>query len=124
MTGLTTLRVLLNDQTAAEFADSDLQVFLDTAGFTGVAGDSTIYLAAMLATQSLVVKYASLPVHQVSIGGFETSLGRTQARFLESQADRWYQLYLDAPACGVAEENLSGFNELTIIRNWVLKHEG
>jgi hypothetical protein len=124
-TGITSLRLLINDQSASEFTDNELQTFLDTAGYTGEGDpvDAAIFLAAALASNSLVVKYGSVPVQEVSIGGFQTSAGRTQVRYLQQQADRFYQLYIDTPAFAIAEENLSGFNELEIIRNWVLRNE-
>jgi hypothetical protein len=115
------LRILLNDQSSTEFTDSELQTFLDIAQYSGVLSDSALFLAASLGTNSLVVKYGSIPVQEVSIGGFQTSAGRTQVRYLESQADRFYQLYIDAPAFGIAEDNLSSFNELAILRNWILR---
>jgi len=123
--GVTALRLLINDQNATEFQDSDLQIFLDSAGYTGDGDpvDSALFLAASLASNSLVVKYGSVPVQEVSIGGFQTSAGRTQVGYLQQQADRFYQLYIDTPAFAIAEENLSGFNELEIIRNWVLRNE-
>jgi hypothetical protein len=120
-TGIALLRILINDQNSAEFQDSELQGFLDAAEYSGDVGDSAIFLAASLATNSLVVKYGSIPVQEVSIGGFQTSAGRTQVRYLEAQADRFYQLYIDAPAFGIAEDNVSSFNELAILRNWILR---
>jgi len=119
--GVNALRILLNDQSAVEFTDSELQTFLDIAQFSGTLDDSALFLAASLGTNSLVVKYGSIPVQEVSIGGFQTSAGRTQVRYLESQADRFYQLYIDAPAFAIAEDNLSAFNELAILRNWILR---
>ena len=130
MTDLQKLRVLINDMESTEFSDDQLQAFLDAAatvessaaGAT-ISGNGNLFLAASLAVRSLVTKYASIPIQEVSIGGFQASVGRTQARFLEAQADAWYQLYIDTPAFAIAEENLSGFNELTIIRNFVLRTE-
>ena len=124
------LRVLINDSDAKEFTTDQIQSFLDqastiesSAAGTPLTGDGNLLLAAFLATQSLVVKYSTIPIQEVSIGGFQTSAGRTQVRMLEAQADRWYQAYIDTPAFAIAEDNLSGFNELTIIRNWVLRNE-
>jgi len=130
MDDITALRFLINDSEGKEFDDNGIQSFLDaaaqiesSAAGTPIAGNGNILLAASLATQSLVVKYGSIPVQEVSIGGFQTSAGRTQVRYLESQADRFYQMYIDTPAFAIAEENNSGYNELTIIRNWVLRNE-
>jgi hypothetical protein len=124
-TGVTQLRLLINDQTSTEFTDSQLQTFLDTAGYTGEGDpiDSAIFLAASIATNALVVKYGSVQIQEVSLGGFQASQGRSQVKYLQQQADRFYQLYIDTPAFAIAEENLSGFNELEIIRNWVLRNE-
>ncbi len=131
LSNIQALRYLINDQTAIEFDDIGIQSFLDAAAAiessaagTPISGDGNILLAASLATQSLVVKYSTIPIQEVSIGGFQSSVGRTQARFLETQADRFYQMYIDTPAFAIAEENNSGFNELTIIRNFVLRTEG
>jgi hypothetical protein len=128
---ITALRVLINDQDAKEFtADTDIQVFLDTAAQiesaaagTLLPGDGNLLLAASLALQSLVTKYGSIPIQEVSIGGFQSSVGRTQVRFLEQQAQRFYDMYIDTPAFAIIEENNCGYNELTIIRNWVLRNE-
>lgn len=130
MDSIQTLRILINDMDSAEFTDAQIQGFLDAAlayessvAGTPLTGDGNFFLAAHLAVSSLVTKYSSIPVQQVSIGGFQTSLGRTQARFLEGQAQRWYDLYINTPAFAIIEENNCGFNELTIIRNWVLRNE-
>lgn len=130
LTNLQALRVLINDSDGKEFDDDQIQGFLDIAASvesavaaTPISGDGNLLLAASFATQSLVVKYGSIPVQEVSIGGFQTSVGRTQARFLEQQAERWYQMYIDTPAFAMIEENNCGFNELTIIRNFVLRTE-
>ena len=119
--GISALRLLVNDQSSLEFSDSELQSFLDIAQFSGALSDSALFYAASLATKSLVVKYASIPIQEVSIGGFQTSVGRTQAKYLEAQADKFYQFYVDAPAFGIAEQNLSSFNELAILRGWILR---
>jgi len=124
------LRVLINDMDSKEFTDAQLQSFFDVAATyesaaagTPIAGNGSIFLAAAFATESLVVKYATIPITEVSIGGFQTSVGRTQARFLEQQAERWRDLYYNTPAFAIIEENNCGFNELTIIRNWILRNE-
>lgn len=124
------LRVLINDMESKEFTDDQIQGFLDTASQyessvaqTPLTGDGDLILAAFFATQSLVVKYSTIAVQEVSVGGFQTSVGRTQVRMLEAQADRWFQAYIDKPAFAIVEENNCGFNELTIIRNWVLRNE-
>jgi hypothetical protein len=128
MTDQDKLRLLINDQAKAEFTDDEIQGFLDTAAtlestVAGVAisGNGNLILAAYLATQSLVVKYSSVETRSVSIGGFQTSIGRSQVRMLEQQAERWYELYLNTPAFAIAEENNSAYNQLQMIRNAILR---
>ena len=129
MTNLQALRILINDPSLAEFTDDQLQGFLIAAAITesavagvSISGDGNLLLSASLATQALVVKYAKIQVQEVSIGGFQTSQGRRQVRMLEQQADRFYQMYLDAPAFAVAEENNTDYNEFYILREQIMKN--
>lgn len=128
MTDNEALRLLINDQASAEFTDGEIQGFLDAAAKvesiaagTTISGNGNVILAAYLATQSLVVKYASVETRSVSIGGFQTSIGRSQVRMLEQQAARWYELYLNTPAFAIAEENNTDYNQLMMIRNSILR---
>lgn len=116
MTDAQKLRLLINDQDSSEFSDDQLQAFLDVH-------DGSLFLAAASACDALVSKYSRIPVTQVSIGGFQTTSGRTQMRYLETMAERWRQLEYDTPAFAIAQENLSDFNQLIMIRNYILKTE-
>src|SRR6266567_1883799 len=113
MTDIEKVRVLIGDTQATEFADSDIQVYLDIEG-----GD--LLLSAALALDTLVAR-ADVTPHQVSIGKFQYSAGRTQIRQLTQQAEAFRKRAYETPAFAIAEENLSEFNQLILIRNWILK---
>jgi len=119
------LRALINDQAKAEFPDdSTIQTFLSTAAtIEGVDGDGNILLAASLAVGSLVGKYASVETKSLNIGGFQTTVGRSQVRMLEQQRQAFYQMYLDQPAFAIAEESSTDLNYWLMIRNQILKEE-
>lgn len=129
MNNITALRLLINDQSSKEFTDdADIQGFLDAAAVlesatagAQISGDGNLILAAYLAVQSLVAKYASVSTQSLSVGGFQASLGRSQVRMLEQLAKAWYDLYLNTPAFAIAEENNTDYNALMMIRNQVLR---
>ncbi len=123
MTNVEILRLLINDQAKVEFPDdSSIQGFLTAAAMReGLTGDGDMMLAASLAIGSLVAKYASVETQSVSIGGFQTSQGRSQVRMLEQQRAAFYQMYLDQPAFAIAEEASTHMNYWLQIRNQIVK---
>jgi hypothetical protein len=117
MTDVQKLRILIADPAGAsqQFSDSDLQFMLDL-------NDGSLYLAAAIACDTLASKVGS-SLQEVRIGDFMDSSGRNQVAALQAQAESWRTLEYETPAFAIAEENLSNFNELNIIRNYILRTE-
>ena len=117
MTDVQKVRVLIGDTgtdlTKQSLTDDQLEVYLDIE-----FGD--LLLAAALALDAMAAK-ADITPHQVSIGKFQYSAGRTQIRQLTQQAEAFRKRAYETPAFAVIEENLSSMNELIILRNWVLR---
>jgi hypothetical protein len=114
MDPVTAVRTLIGDTaTAKKFTDTEIQFFLDTA-------DGSLFLSASMACDALASKVSS-NLQEVRIGDFIDSSGRNQASALQSQAQRWRDLEYNTPAWAVVEEDLSDFNALIIIRNFVLR---
>lgn len=124
MTDLQKVRLLIGDQLSAAFTDDEIQTFLDLRSAEAGYNDQ-FYMAAYLALKSLASK-VSVALRSggtsVKIGDFETStdIGNLSKAILE-QAQGYYDLVMNTPAFAIAEENLSQFNELTIIRNWMFR---
>ena len=120
MTDSDRVRVLIGDDPAdvskREFTDDELGVFLDIE-----QGD--LLLAAALALDAMAAK-ADITPHQVSIGKFQYSAGRTQIRQLTQQAEAFRQRAYNTPAFGVIQENLNTTNALLMLRNSILRNFG
>jgi hypothetical protein len=111
------VRVLIgdNDPTDQDFSDDEIQTFLDTMS-------GSVFMACAVACDTAASRIGR-HLQEVKIGTFTDYSGRHQAAVLRTQADAWRQLEYDTPAFAVIEENTCGFNELVIIRNWVLRTE-
>ena len=126
MTPVQTVRLLIGDAASAAFtADSDIQAFLDLNSLYAGTNDQ-FYMAAYLALKSLGARLMIAlrgGGSSVKIGDFEFSseVSGIAKAFLD-QAQGYYDLVMNTPAFAIAEENLSSFNELRIIENWILKH--
>jgi hypothetical protein len=141
--GLTTLgqmRFLLGDITVgtANFQDEELNMVLNLtvaqlAGPAGVSGEvaygpslstnEVLFFACATAIDSLAARLASGTSGQtISIGDYKLT-GKDQVGVLKEIAQRFRDTITNMPAWGFVEENSCGFNELTIIRNWVLRTE-
>lgn len=115
MTSAEKLRFLIGDEgSERNFTDDQLQVLLDL-------NDGSLYLSAAVALEKLAAKAAS-GLTDITLGSLRINEA-SMVRALQDQASRFRTLEYDTPAFAVAEENLSGFNELTIIRNWILRTE-
>jgi len=102
-----------NGDPIGTFSDNDIQVFLDVSG-------GSLFLAAALALDSLAARAEATP-HQVTIGRFQYSAGRTQIRQLTAQAEAFRKLEYDTPACAIIEDNNSDFAALEMVRNQILR---
>jgi hypothetical protein len=132
------MRLLLGDtvQASANFQDEELQAILDTTDFI-LSGPSSasvfgsallpenevLFMACANAMDALAARVASSANGQtVKIGDYSIT-GKDQVQKLQDIAQRFRDAIENMPAWGVIEENLSGFNELLIMRNWILKTE-
>lgn len=107
------VRLLIGDQAKVKFNDDEVQYFLDS-------NDGSILFAAGTACDALAAKVGA-SLKEVQIGDFRDYSGRNQVAALQAQAQAFYKLECETPAFAVAEEGLSDFNYLTIIRNFVLR---
>jgi hypothetical protein len=142
--GLTTLgkmRFLLGDITlaGANFQDEELNMVLNLtiAQMSGPIGapnqvgyygpslmqNEVLFMACGTALDSLAARVASGTAGQtISIGDYKLT-GKDQVTQIKALADGFRTAINEMPAWGYIEDNSSGFNELTIIRNWVLRTE-
>lgn len=111
------LRFLLGDtvQATALFQDEELAMLL-------ALYSNSLYLSAAACCESLA-RRAATNANAVKIGDYQYSSESAAKHYLEL-AQRFRDAENDIPVFDVAEENLSGFNELAIIRNWVLRTDG
>jgi hypothetical protein len=120
MTDAEKLRILIGDNPAdesqQEFSDEELGVFLDVE-------NGELLLAAAMALDALAAK-ADITPHQVSIGKFQYSAGRTQIRQLTAQAEAFRKRAYETPAFAMIEENLSDANQYVILRDQILRSLG
>lgn len=132
------MRLLLGDtvQASANFQDEELQAILDITDFTlaGPRGsvsfggqtipeNEILFMACANAMDALASRVAATPNGQtVKIGDYSIT-GKDQVQKLQDIAQRFRDAIENMPAYGIVEENLSAFNELLIIRNWVLRTE-
>lgn len=137
-TPLMQMRMLLGDTNAASpnWQDEELNAIAAitqqqlAGGFNYVFGSTTIQVTAEVllvacanALDALAARVASGPNGQdIQIGDFNLT-GSSQVEKLQEMAEKFREAVNNVPAWGIVEENLSGFNELTIMRNWVLRTE-
>ena len=118
------VRYLIGDitQATASFTDEELQGFLTFSGMTAPDGQTqSIFLAAALACDSMASQVART-MEKFAIGDYDNDESKKYDA-LKNQAQKFRDLEYNTPAFAVAEENLSGFNELEIIRNFILRTE-
>lgn len=129
------IRLMIGDtvSASANFQDEELNALLNLTqsqisgpvvpfGAATLTNDLLCYTCAS-ALDALAARVAASPNGQtIQIGDYKLT-GKDQVGLLKDQAQRWRDVVEQMPAWGIGEENLSGFNELTIIRNWVLRTE-
>jgi hypothetical protein len=131
------MRLLIGDTnaTAPYFQDEELAAIqtivasLET-GWTTVSwaavpiqGTELLLLCCAQAVESLATKVAASPAGQtISLSDYKLT-GKDQVQKLQDMAQRFRDAVNNLPAWGIIEENLCGFNEMVIIRNWVLRTE-
>lgn len=116
MTDIEKVRTLIGDPAGADqtFSDAEIQLFLDLS-------NGSLLLATALACERLAIVAAGT-AQQTKLGDYTVSFKNSDVSF-QTQADRFRDLEYNTPAFAIIEENLSSFNELTIIRNYVLRTE-
>jgi hypothetical protein len=115
------VRYLIGDITvgSASFTDEELQGFLNFTAQTNLA--PSIFLASALACDSMAGNVART-MESIKLGDYENK-DIDKYNSLKKQAQGFRDLEYNTPAFAVIEENLSGFNELQIIRNFILRTE-
>jgi hypothetical protein len=115
MTDVEKVRTLIGDPAGAsqKFTDDQIQFFLDTSS-------GSLFMASALACDSLASKVGAT-LKEVRIGDFLDSSGKNQVQVLQAQAEAFRNLEYNTPAFAIVEEDLSDFNALIIIRNYVLR---
>lgn len=130
------MRLLIGDTIAASasFQDEELAAIQNVVlamevgprGFFGdysVSQNELLLLSCAQAMDSLASRVSASGGGQtIQIGDYRVS-GKDQVKAIQDIANRFRDAVNNLPAWGIIEENLSGFNELTIIRNWVLRTE-
>jgi len=108
------VRLLCQDviQATAWFQDADIQAMLDL-------NLGSVRLAAAQACDGIAARLAPSS-NKTVIGDYQIDTSEVYKAFL-SLAERLREDEYNLPAFGTVEEPLSGFNELMIIRNWVLR---
>jgi hypothetical protein len=111
------VRYLIGDTDPAKpiFDDATIQ------GFNNIAPDQSLYLTCALASDAMAA-LAAKKLNDIVLGPLKIDQ-TSKVKALQEQATRFRNLEYNTPAFAVIEENLSGFNELTIIRNFILRTE-
>lgn len=102
------------DSTAPIYTDAEI------TGFGTMAGNS-LYLACALALDGIAAT-AAQNLTDLQLGTLKID-ETSKVEALRTQADRFRDLDNNTPAFAVIEENLCSFNELQIIRNFILRTE-
>jgi hypothetical protein len=131
------MRLLIGDTNSAapNFQDEELsaiQVVVSSlelgwqtvqVGNIPVAGTELLLLCCAQALDSLAAKVAASPAGQtVTLSDYKLT-GKDQVQKLQDMAQRFRDAVNNMPAWAIIEENLSAFNEMLLIRNWVLRTE-
>lgn len=127
------IRLMIGDvvQAGANFSDEEIAATLNIASVqtggpaipfgSGIpCNDILCYTCANL-LDSLASRFA-MGLNNVTLGSLKID-ETSKVNAIKEQAQRWRDVVENMPAWGIIEENLSGFNELTIIRNWVMRNE-
>jgi hypothetical protein len=131
------MRLLIGDTNSAApyFQDEELNAIqtiiagLETGWSTvasysvAVGGTELLLLCCAQALDSLAAKVAASAAGQTIVLGDYKLTGKDQVQKLQDMAKRFRDAVNNLPAWGIVEENLCGFNEMVLIRNWVLRTE-
>lgn len=133
MTGM--MRLLIGDtnQNAPNFQDEELQAIANvvsgmesgwqTIAYGQISQNELLLLSCAQCMDSLASRVAGSPAGQtISMSDYKLT-GKDQIQKLQDMAKRFRDAVNELPAWGIVEENLCGFNEMVIIRNWVLRTE-
>lgn len=130
------MRLLIGDTNSANpnFQDEELATIANMvagmeSGWSTIQGVSVpqnelLLLSCAQAIDSLAARVAGSTAGQsIQIGGDYKLTGKDQVQKLQDMAQRFRDAVNNLPAWGIIEENTCGFNEMVIIRNWVLRTE-
>lgn len=130
------LRLLIGDtvSASANFQDEELSAIMNmTVGQvsgplnffagTSISQTETLFLSAASCMDALASRVAAgKNGRTIQLGDYRLT-GKDQVSAIQAIAQRFRDAISNIPAWGIVEENSCGFNELTIIRNWVLRTE-
>lgn len=111
------VRYLVGDTDSVKplFQDAEID------GFIAMAPDQSLYLTCALISDALA-SVAAKKLNNIVLGTLKIDQ-TSKVAALRAQAQSFRELEYNTPAFAVIEENLSGFNELQIIRNFILRTE-
>jgi hypothetical protein len=113
-TDLGKVRLIIGDtdSTAAQFQDEEISAFL-------LLNDSSLLLASADALDAMAAKIArGATITKLGDYQLDTTNAATQ---LQAAAEKLRDREYNTPAFGIVEDNVSGFNELEIIRNYLFR---
>lgn len=129
------MRLMTGDTNLASpnFQDEELQAILNvtsgmesgwqTVSDSAIPQNELLLLACATTMEALASRTAGGGGGQsVTIGDYKL-VGKDQVKAIQDIAQRFRDAVNNLPAWGIIEENLCGFNEMVIIRNWVLRTE-
>lgn len=129
------IRFLVGDIASASpnFQDEEIQAVMNiTAGQLqgplfqfgdDVSGNEVLFYVCASLLDALAARVASSNNGRTyRISDFELT-GKDQVAAIQDAAQKFRDAINNMPAWGIIEENNCGFNELTIIRNWILRSE-
>lgn len=121
MTDVQKVRYLITgDPDSSLFTDEQIQLFLDQEASS--SGIDQIRLAAADGLDLLGAKSAQSSSTSLRLGDYAEG-SKDQSKSFQDQAERMRDLVYNTPAFAIAEQNLSSFNALEIIRNFILRNE-
>ena len=129
------MRLMIGDTNSSSpnFQDEELQSIANvvsgmesgwqTVAWGAIPQTELLLLACAQAMDCLAARLAASASGQtVKIGDYQYS-GKDQIKAVQDMGQRFRDAVNNLPAWGIIEENTCGFNEMVIIRNWVLRTE-
>lgn len=116
------VRYLIGDVVAASatFTNEEITGFLAFVADQNF-GVQSILLACAFACDAMA-SLLTRTMQAIKLGDYQND-DSSKVKAFKDQATRFRDLEYNTPAFAVVEENLSGFNELEIIRNYILRTE-